>query len=81
LWLAAGSAVEAGCSPFGCIPLDLAFSDLPGDPSGDVAAGWWRAERINLVCDCGSGMVDSGGLRRAAVESGGEAIESIVATA
>ena len=63
----------------GYVSLGLAFSDLPGDPSGDVCAGWWRAKRINAVSRGRPGMVDSGGLGRAAVEGGGEAIESIVA--
>ncbi len=80
LWLAADGEVEAGCLPFGLVSLGLAFGDLPGDPSGDITAGWGRTQRIDVVGGCRSGMVDSGDLGRTAVERSGEAIEGIVAT-
>jgi hypothetical protein len=56
------------------------FGDLPGDPSGDITAGWGRTKRVNAIGACRSSMVDSGDLGRAAVECSGEAIEGILAT-
>jgi hypothetical protein len=47
LWSAADGDVEAGCLPLGLVSFGLVFGDLPGDPSGDITAGWGRAERIN----------------------------------
>jgi integrase len=32
--------------PFGFVSFGLAFGDLPGDPSGDITAGWGRTQRV-----------------------------------
>ena len=63
---------ESWCLPFRCISFGLAFGDLPGDPSGDITAGWGRTERINVIGGCRPAMVDGGGLGRTTVEGGGE---------
>ena len=80
MWVcsSANSEAAAGCRPLGYIPSGLAFGGLPGDPSGDTTAGWRRAEQINSVGKCRTGMVDGGDLGRTTVERGGEPIESIV---
>lgn len=46
---AADGEVDAGCLPLGFVSLGLAFGDLPGDASGDIRAGWGRAEQIDVV--------------------------------
>lgn len=62
------------------VSFSVALGDDPGDPFADAAAGRGRAERIKVFGDRRPSLVDSGELRRAAVERGGEVIKSIVAT-
>ena len=59
---------ESWCLPFRCISFGLAFGDLPGDPSGNITAEWGRPQRVDVVGEVRSGMVDSGHLGRTAVE-------------
>ena len=46
----------------GFVSFGLSFGDLPGNPSGDIGAGWWRTQRIDVVTWYLPGVVDSGDL-------------------
>ena len=73
LWLrsATNREVLVGSLPFCFGLLHLASSDLPGDPSGDISAGWGRAGRIEVIALGRPCMVTGGGLCRATVERSG----------
>ncbi len=75
---AAGSEVDTLRFPLSLGPFDLAFGELPGNPSGDITARGRRAQRIDGVAGGRPGLIDSGGLGRGAVKGGGETVEGIM---